>query len=222
MEKYCSEQKLTTLKGLNKTLITSLPNMDTVQRSVCLIRWEESNPQGVMQEFTGTGFLVDIPGVGVAFLSAGHNFEAILDSRVTKDCLTRYTVHFNNPSGNVPSIGSSPPKEDLPMNLGELLQPFNIYGSISFNGKRVIFKEGNTLSYDVRCTEIDVAEDYCALLLNHKDTKSRLKDLGLSYLPCGEGQHLENTDAGLVAIFGHPGDCPLDLRGPICKPCGVE
>ena len=62
-------------------------------------------------------------------------------------------------------------------------------------------------------------EDYCALLLQHKDIDKELETMGLGYLQCGNDTYLDSRRDGLVAIFGHPSDdaaeengrCPLRL-----------
>ena len=71
LEEYL--QKATTLNGFNPSFLQSLPKIETVLNSVCLMRWREVQ-NGKVEEYTGTAFLAKIPGIGIAFISAGHNF----------------------------------------------------------------------------------------------------------------------------------------------------
>ena len=72
-------QKATTLNGVDDWLLTSLPAMNKIQRAVCMIQIDDSD--------WGTGFLCNIPKIGIAFCSAGHNFEGILNKHAPSDSL---------------------------------------------------------------------------------------------------------------------------------------
>ena len=194
-------QKATTLNGLDIPLLRSLLKVDKLLKSVCMLKIGEGE--------IGTAFLADIPGTGIAFFSAGHNFESILNHMAPKyerrNSLNDYIVHFGNVSGAVPPSNNIPlPRKGNPMNLTEFLRPFEVCGSISYDGKRVLYHKGELVNYTCQTDAIRKAEDYCVLLLNGNDVKEKLDALGLEYLVCGHDEYLKCTDGGLVAIFGHP------------------
>ena len=211
-------QKATTLAGSgDATLLETLPNLNKILKSVCMIRWEEYDPKiGQLCEYTGTGFLAktqkdDGTVDGVVFVSAGHNFDMILNSSARADSLRGFTVQFGNvsgtiPSNNITSMNDSLWKPGMPMNLAEFLDPHKVSGSISYQGRKVLFKGGNLTEYV--SGDVKAVEDYCVLKLegNLVDIEKYLDKLELDCLMCGHSEYLECNDGGLVAIFGHPGD----------------
>jgi hypothetical protein len=220
------EQKATTLNGFNGQILTALPKIDTILKSVCLMWWTQANT-----EYTGTGFLAKIPGIGIAFLSVGHNFESILRADAPNDpntySLNNFTVHFGNVDGAWHSNGSPLPgtpslTQGDPMNLGDLLEPFNICGSISYGGRRILFKNGKIVKYEERKGALEAVEDYCVLLLEHADAIGKLNTHGLSYLECGHDEYLDSSSKELVAILGHPVCGDVDDKRPIRLSFGKE
>ena len=187
----------------------SIPKVETLTKSVCMITRTDSST------VKGTGFLAKIKGKGVCFFGAGHSFKQLIqavenDQKNWNAELDKYLVHFGNLAGILPteSTTTSPPTKDKPMKLREFLCHFdNFYGSMSYKGRRTVFKKmpngHNREVFNQENSETD--EDYCALCLVDKDINSKLCDLGLSHLQCGETYYLEYNHLGLVTIFGHPG-----------------
>ena len=208
------EQKLITLAGLDASLVNSLITFAKAQTSICMIAGKDVSDN----YFMGTAFLASIPtisGLEVAFMSAGHNFEDILSSTAGPDALYKFTIHFGNISGIWPNlvegrrgtpVGSHTDYHQ-PINLGVFLEPFNVCGSISNKGKRVLFQNGRliTQSLETRRDNIGLSEDYCVLQLNHHDVAGCLKQKKLDFFPCGTDEYLDCKHTGLVAIIGHPG-----------------
>ena len=90
--------------------LKSLPRIDSVKKSVFMI-WgfyaldkmekEDGTVADVKNDAAGTGFIADVPGCGMAMLSAGHNFLCILDNdQEQRDSnLENYIVQFGNLDG---------------------------------------------------------------------------------------------------------------------------
>jgi hypothetical protein len=203
------------MNGVDDWLLTSLPALNQIQKAVCMIQ--------INTDEWGTGFLCNIPGTGITFCSAGHNFEDILNKHAPSDSLKDFIVHFGNIDGNLPPLEvGSPPMKDRPMNLKVFLDCFNnVCGSISFNGKRILIKNGNVVNFCHRNEVIEKAEDYCVLLLDDINVNDILNNLGLHSILCGQGNYLKYKNEGLVAIFGHP-QIPEDGKVPFRMSFGSE
>ena len=128
LENYFQTQKETTLKGFSPPQLASLPQIKTILQSVCMLWWEEYDRRKGICPYSGTAFLATVPGVGVTFLSAGHNFESILQPIQSGSSLQDFTVHFGCLSGdwidsnNDPMKPRSPPVDGHPMNLEEFIK----------------------------------------------------------------------------------------------------
>ena len=184
-------QKATTLQSIPPHLYPSLPKINAILKSVCMITWRElDQTSSELNQFVGTGFLGKLNnGYGtpstIAFMSAGHNFDVILKQNMDPTCLTKFKVYFGNLSGDIH-------KDDFWSNymskwkeLHKLLEPFSFCGSISNNGKRVLFKNGKLVHYEDRIGDLAVKEDYCMLQLNGDITEleQALKKKELEPLP---------------------------------------
>ena len=218
LDTYLQKQKATTLDGFPQPMLNTLPKIDTILKSVCLMWWTEAN-----KSYSGTGFFVEIQGAGIAFVSAGHNFTSILSPSAPNNpehfSLKNIVVHFGCVDGtwlhanDTPLSGIYPLMKGEPMSLGQLLEPFKVCGSVSYFGRRILFKNGNIVHYEARIGDVQKEEDYSVLLLTGDNVTSQLNAYGLGFLQCGHGSYLDNNDAELVAILGHPVcDDPDDKR----------
>ena len=158
----------------------------------------------------GTGFLVDLPNHGLAFLTAGHNFKSGTTLPDDLD-ISKFSLHFGNIEGDL--SGTKARKTCTLQDLGP------VKGSIGYRGKRIYFPgnfPGKALPH----------EDYCVLVFTAPDIKETLKTMGLAYLKCGVGGFLKHTPGGLVIIHGHPAN--KDIRRedggkyPLRQSIGVE
>ena len=206
-------QKATTLQSIPPHLYPSLPKISTILKSVCMITWRElDQTSSELNQFVGTGFLGKLNnGYGtpsnIAFMSAGHNFDDILKQNMDPTCLTKFKIYFGNLSGDILKDDFWSKYMSKWEELHKLLEPFSFCGSISNNGKRVLFQNGKLVHYEQRIGDLAVKEDYCMLQLNGDITQveQALKKKGLEALPIGRGAYLETKHGELVSIFGHPG-----------------
>ena len=225
-------QKATTLDGIDRGLYVSLPKIETILKSVCMISgigWDKTKSKKV--PFVGTGFLgklfnSDGTPSCIVYMSVGHNFEEILQENMNPDCLRQFKINFGNLSGDLPYSRSWSehgrkvsynPNSFMKEDLHSLLEPFKFCGSISCKGKRVLFKDGKCVYYQPRNGEVAFIEDYCMLQLSGQvsEVEEALKKKGLEALPVGRNDYLEPKNGELVCIFGHPnvgqGKYPLRL-----------
>ena len=155
----------------------------------------------------GTIFITKVSGVGLCLLSAGHNFQTILEDFSVQrimSILNNFRVRFGDIDGNIPDDS---PAEELkcgePMSLKIFFEEFCVGGSIQYKGKRTIFKmKNNQLDTDFQ-DKLEEDSDYCAILL-HDNIEKRLDELGLAFLDCGIGQQLEHKENSPVMIIGYP------------------
>lgn len=202
-------QKATTLNGVDPSLFTQLPALNKIGKSVCMLQVDRSKAWG-------TAFHCEIVGTGIVFCSAGHNFQSILNEDAPKDSLKKFSLLFGNLDGSRPLNADSPPTKGQAMNLKEFLDPFEVCGSISYDGNRVLIKNGEVVHFSERDDAIGQAEDYCTLLLKGATVKEQLTSLGIDSLVCGKDDYLKYKNGGMVAIFGHPnlpeaGSVPLRI-----------
>ena len=219
-------QKRTTLDGFNESMLQCLPKMETILNSVCLMRWTEVE-EGENVPYTGTGFLARIPDVGIAFISAGHNFvfdSGNDDSKVSLG-YPNHNLYFGNLKGvNNTNGWSANTKHGTILNMSTFLKQFNALGSISHKGRRIIVQGGEAIKCENVQSDKEKIEDYCALLLDHADIENELLQMGLDYLQCGQHDYLESAKGGLVVLFGHPAEGAEEENGrrPLRVSFGVE
>ena len=166
----------------------------------------------IPDNYYGTAFLAEVPGVGTCLLSAGHNFDSLLSNRSNDDVLQeldKYKIWFGNVRGDLPSDTQSSTQltKDTPMNLKSFLHVFGCTGSISYDGKTLIFKERpNKIRTEFQESENKNIEnkDYCAIFLKNAD-KQLLKKYGLEPLQCGDRNNIQHECGCIVTIVGHPG-----------------
>ena len=157
----------------------------------------------------GTVFLAKVPGVGICMLTAGHNFEALLNKKPTAQTmklLSKYTVWFANLDGIFPddAMNNSELEKGKPMNLKKLLERFDFHGSICYDQKRKVFRKTSTgmeTSFDI----VQDHGDYAAFILNHSNAEEELAALGLNFLECATGTALKFGRNNVATIIGHPG-----------------
>ena len=219
-------QKRTTLDGLNKSMLRCLPKMETILNSVCLIRWTEVE-EGEIVPYTGTGFLASIPDMGIAFISAGHNFISkwLNNDLNTNFGVTNHVLYFGNLKGvNNPNGWNANPRHGTIVNMSSFLKQFNARGSISYNGRKILVQGGEVIKYETAQLDEERSEDYCALLLDHEHVKNELLQIGLDYLQCGQHDYLDCEQGGIVVLFGHPADGAEEENGhrPLRMSFGVE
>ena len=176
------------------------------------IHWWVRTPNGGL----GTGFLADIPGQGVAFLSAGHNF-AVKDVSGVKTLhanldFHQIILHFGNLDGDL--TGGNALRTCSIWDLG------SVKGSIGYKGKKRYFP-GNIPAQDYKDHE-----DYCFLILTAPDIRTTLKATGLDYLEVGHGNFLKYVPHGLVIIWGHPANDDIKTeeggKYPLRQSIGME
>ena len=173
-EAFFQEQGLTSLSQLPGT-VSSLIKVDTILKSVCMLE---------SPDWKGTGFLVEIPDEGIAFMSAGHLFKDDNNKLPLAIKLDKYKLFFNNSSGD-PSVAET-------CHLGQF---GSVRGVIAYNGEKRLFPDNSTSS-------AKPGEDYSMLFLPEEE----LTKLGLSHLQLGKGDYLDYKKDEVVAIFGHPGE----------------
>ena len=157
----------------------------------------------------GTAFLAKVPGVGICMLTAGHNFEALLNEKPTTktmSLLNKYMVWFANLDGILPDDELTNPEleKGQPMNLKKLLEHFDFHGSVCLGQERKIFKKtatGIETSFDKGQSN----GDYAAFVLNHSNIEEELANLGLNYLECATESELGFDRNNVATIIGHPG-----------------
>ena len=186
---------------------TRIPQMQNINKSVCMVK----TPGGGH----GTGFLADIPGQGVAFLSAGHNFSVVDVSGVktlhANLDFRQIILHFGNQDGDLRGTNA--------LRTCSLWELGSVMGSIGYGGKRRFFP-GN-----IPATSLP-HEDYCFLLLRGQDIKTTLKALDLAYLEVGHGNFLKYVPHGQVIIWGHPANDDIKKeeggKYPLRQSIGME
>ena len=150
-------QKRTTLDGFNESMLQCLPKMETILNSVCLMRWTEVE-NGEIIPYTGTGFLARIPDMGIAFISAGHNFvfdSGNDDSKVSLG-FPNHNLYFGNLKGvNNTNGWNANTQHGTILNMLSFLKQFNALGSISHRGRRIIVQGGEA----IKCEEIQSDEE---------------------------------------------------------------
>merc|ERR1712136_267871 len=131
----------------------------------------------------GTAFLADVKGLGICFLSAGHNFDSLEEvepDEILKH-LNDFKVWFGNYKGkSFEKVKVTDLKEGTPWRLMALLDKFGVRGAIQHDSMRVIFKAGKggmqpeklgnpaeAENWGKRLESI-VRDDYCVFLLNDK------------------------------------------------------
>jgi hypothetical protein len=157
----------------------------------------------------GTVFLAKVPDVGICMLTAGHNFDALLNEKPTPQTmklLSKYTVWFANLDGIFPDdeTTNSELEKGKPMNLKKLLERFDFYGSICCKQKRKVFKKTST-GMETSFDKVQGEGDYAAFVLNYSNVDQELADLGLNFLDCATESELRHEPNHVAAIIGHPG-----------------
>ena len=204
LEKHLKEESLTTLDGLPGTGM-SLLKFDTILRSVCMIE----TPDGGQ----GTGFLTKISDSrypGIAFMTAGHNFQEETTERLPKvidqELFASFKLHFGHTKGTPGGAGG--------IKSCQLADFGDFRGSIGRAGERRFFP-GNISERSLE------DEDYCVLLFTDPSIEEKLARFGLEYLPCGGGDYLEKR-RGILSIFGHPGVAKDHPNAPLRVSYGKE
>ena len=157
----------------------------------------------------GTVFLAKVPGVGICMLTAGHNFEALLNEKPTvqtMNLLNKYKVWFANLNGILPAeeLTNSELEVGKPMNLKKFLERFDFHGSICFGPRRKVFKKTDT-GIETSFDKGQCNGDYAAFILNHSNIEDELANLGLNFLECATGRELGIDRNNVATIIGHPG-----------------
>ena len=227
LRKYCQNlgtQSAEGLAGSGTHIVQTLPKFEKIRKSVAMLVWHDFTEQPP-KRFTATMFLMKLRRNGkVLIVSAGHNFKMIQNNKVMEDGLNAFTIQFGNESGEIPPLVDS--QKTLmdcvgtkTFNLGSFARHFKITGAtgsreliieeaIDKVGQRVVFRDGKLFnkSWKKITNTLEKLEDFFVGELNHSDVEGELKRLGLEYLPCGEGQYLDNLRGGLVSSFGYPGE----------------
>jgi len=173
----------------------SLIKLDSVFKSVCMIVIGHGNGRGL-----GTGFLAKVPGRGIVFMTAGHNFGSCSITLPSRIDFSNLTVHFGNTRGITTSLLSGE-GEGMSYNLHDFLGKFSSFrGSIALSGSKIKIKNQDQ-SVEESKNEM---EDYCALLLEDEGVEEKLKKLGLGFLDCGDKEFLDEKPGEMITIFGHP------------------
>ena len=175
----CREEKM-----IRTSNATKIPRIQKINQSVCMMK--------LPGDCFGTGFLADIPGKGVAFLSAGHNFSVVGEKKLPDDLdFSQFILHFGNLDGDLE--GRHALKTCSLKDLGR------VRGSIGYGGTKRFFPAITAIA-----AKSLPHEDYCFLILKDPEIKKRLNEWGLAYLEVGHGDFLDYDPNGLVQITGHP------------------
>ena len=162
----------------------------------------------IPNDYYGTAFIADVPEVGACLMSAGHNFESLLENMSTDKTMAelgRFKIWFGNVEGEFPNDEQTNElKKGKAMNLKLFLETLGCCGSISYRGKRVTFKYGPNGIETKYQRHSNTEEDYCAIWLSSVN-KEMLSKYGLDLLQCGDRQQIKHQSGSVATLVGHPG-----------------
>ena len=177
------DQKLRTVPEDKATCIIKF---ETILGAVCMI-------EGASR---ATGFLVKLPNGKFAFMTAGHVFNEETDKEAPRLLKTKsfrdYKLFFGNIDGD--KNGAAAKR----FTLGEFDDKFTLRGSIAVDGERLI------IPGTAPAEKVHRDWDFGVLVLENA-TGSKLQEMELKWLECGEGDYLNAKQDGMVTIIGHPG-----------------